>query len=90
MDKDGATIQDGLHELYIYKCEDPFKLDASTYLAQPCSNKDTAVSHDTVTTAASFSRSHREVVSVRTLLCSTKLTQNGNGQQTVFHKQNTS
>lgn len=76
MDKDGATIQDGQHELYIYKCEDPAKLDSCSYLLHPCSAKDTAVSQECAP-IPSFSRSHREVVYVRTLLCSTKLTQNG-------------
>lgn len=77
MDKDGATIQDGQHELYIYKCEDPSKLDSCSYLLHPCSGKDTAVSQDSAP-VPSFSRSNKEYVQVRTLLCSTKLTQNGN------------
>lgn len=73
MDKNGATIQDGVHELHIYKCEDRSKLDTCSYLTLPCSSKDTAFISDAAT---NFTRSHREVVNIKTLLCSTKLTQN--------------
>lgn len=31
----GATIQDGMHELYIYKCEERAKLDSLSYLSLP-------------------------------------------------------
>lgn len=74
MDKDGAAIQDGVHELYIYKCEDVLKLDNCGYLSLPAYNKDYEGNHES---SGSFSRSHKEVIYVRTLLCSTKLTQNG-------------
>ncbi|KAF2896229.1 hypothetical protein ILUMI_09945 [Ignelater luminosus] len=73
MDKEGATVQDGQHELYIYKCEDPDKLHNCGYLSLPYSCKDYEGNHEA---SGSFSRSHREVVVVKTLLCSTKLTQN--------------
>ncbi|XP_044271519.1 dedicator of cytokinesis protein 3 isoform X2 [Tribolium madens] len=73
MDKDGAAVQDGQHELYIYKCEDPQKLENCGYLSLPAFSKDLEGNHDSV---GQFSRSHKEVVFVRTLLCSTKLTQN--------------
>ncbi|XP_060529581.1 dedicator of cytokinesis protein 3 isoform X2 [Cylas formicarius] len=73
MDKDGAAVQDGQHELYIYKCEDPSKLDNCGYLALPAYAKDYEGNHEA---SGQFSRSHKEIIYVRTLLCSTKLTQN--------------
>lgn len=74
MDKEGATVQDSQHELYIFKCEDPDKLNNCGYLSLPYSSKDYEGNHEA---SGTFSRSHREVVIVKTLLCSTKLTQNG-------------
>lgn len=74
MDKDGAAVQDGLHELFIYKCEDPQKLENCGYLSLPAYSKDMEGNHEIT---GSFSRSHKEVVTIKTLLCSTKLTQNG-------------
>lgn len=35
MEAGGATLQDGQHELYIYKCEDRAKLESLSYLAMP-------------------------------------------------------
>lgn len=40
MDKDGAAVQDGQHDLYIYKCEDPSKLENCGYLTLPAFAKD--------------------------------------------------
>lgn len=74
MDKDGAAVQDGQHELYIYKCEDSQKLENCGYLSLPAYSKDYEGNHDIT---GQFSRSHKEAVFVKTLLCSTKLTQNG-------------
>lgn len=74
MDKDGAAVQDGQHELYIYKCEDAQKLDNCGYLSLPAYSNDIEGNHDI---PGQFSRSHKELVVVKTLLCSTKLTQNG-------------
>ncbi|XP_030749885.1 dedicator of cytokinesis protein 3 isoform X2 [Sitophilus oryzae] len=73
MDKDGAAVQDGQHELYIYKCEDQVKLENCGYLTLPAFAKDLEGNHEA---SGQFSRSHKEMVSIRTLLCSTKLTQN--------------
>lgn len=74
MDKDGAAVQDGQHELYIYKCEDVSKLENCGYLALPAFFKDYEGNHEA---SGQFSRSHKEMISIKTLLCSTKLTQNG-------------
>uniref|UniRef100_A0AAR5PSM5 Dedicator of cytokinesis protein 3 n=1 Tax=Dendroctonus ponderosae TaxID=77166 RepID=A0AAR5PSM5_DENPD len=73
MDKDGAAVQDGQHELYIYKCEDVSKLENCGYLALPAFSKDYEGNHEA---SGQFSRSHKELISIKTLLCSTKLTQN--------------
>ncbi|XP_043596698.1 dedicator of cytokinesis protein 3 isoform X2 [Bombus pyrosoma] len=71
MEPGGATLQDGPHELYIYKCEDRSKLDSLSYLSLPSSARE-----PNVTGSPAFSRSPKEAVFVQTLLCSTKLTQN--------------
>uniref|UniRef100_A0A6P7GBE9 Dedicator of cytokinesis protein 3 n=1 Tax=Diabrotica virgifera virgifera TaxID=50390 RepID=A0A6P7GBE9_DIAVI len=73
MDKEGAAVQDGQHDLYIYKCEDPPKLENCGYLSLPAFAKDFEGNHDA---SGQFSRSHKEIVTIKTLLCSTKLTQN--------------
>ncbi|XP_034947378.1 dedicator of cytokinesis protein 3 [Chelonus insularis] len=67
----GATIQDGLHELYIYKCEERAKLDSLSYLALPSNAREPNYSG-----VPPFIRSPKEAVFISTLLCSTKLTQN--------------
>lgn len=40
MEPGGATLQDGPHELYIYKCEDRSKLDSLSYLSLPSSGRE--------------------------------------------------
>ncbi|XP_012533282.2 dedicator of cytokinesis protein 3 isoform X1 [Monomorium pharaonis] len=71
MEPGGATLQDGPHELYIYKCEERAKLDSLSYLSLPSSTREPCASGP-----PAFSRSPKETVFVHTLLCSTKLTQN--------------
>ncbi|XP_030371328.1 dedicator of cytokinesis protein 3 [Scaptodrosophila lebanonensis] len=73
MDPSGATLTDGQHELYVYKCEDVAKLQAANYMRLPCKARDAHVKPDG---NSSFHRSSKEVFVVRSLLCSTKLTQN--------------
>ena len=74
-DEGGTTLRDGFHELCIYKCDDRAKLtNPSDYITAPflsCKAVDCVYSF-------SFQRSPKESVTVETLLCSTKLTQNGN------------
>ena len=78
MEAGGATLRDGTHELYIYKCEDRARLESSSYLQLPSSARDTSVHiSSTSSSAGAFSRSSKESVYIHTLLCSTKLTQNG-------------
>lgn len=40
MEPGGATLQDGPHELYIYKCEDRSKLDSLSYISLPSSGRE--------------------------------------------------
>ncbi|XP_058116112.1 dedicator of cytokinesis protein 3 [Anopheles ziemanni] len=74
MEPGGATIADGAHELYVYKCEDFLKVQASVYLRLPCSAGDRQAVGDS---PSPYHRSLKEAFYVRTILCSTKLTQNG-------------
>ncbi|TMW43087.1 hypothetical protein DOY81_011832 [Sarcophaga bullata] len=73
MDPSGATLTDGQHELYVYKCEDSSKLMTANYLILPCKPKDP---HAKVECSSIFHRSSKEVFVMKSLLCSTKLTQN--------------
>lgn len=73
MHESGATIADGSHELYVYKCEDISKLNAAQYLKLKCSLKDEQGPLEQIGT---FHRSSKEVMFVKSLLISTKLTQN--------------
>lgn len=76
METGGATLCDGPHELYIYKCEDRSRLnDPQVYLSLPSGARETAEGIGQ-TSSNSFGRSHKETVFINTLLCSTKLTQN--------------
>ncbi|KAF4516778.1 hypothetical protein B566_EDAN004617 [Ephemera danica] len=77
MDEGGATVHDATHELHIYKCEDRARLaDPAAYLSLPSGPRDSAATAESPPATPGFARSAKEVVSVRTLLCSTKLTQN--------------
>lgn len=69
-----ATLKDSTHELFVYKCEDKNKLNPEQYL-KLASNMQEA--NEMSSSVAGYSRSHKEVFSITTLLCSTKLTQNG-------------
>lgn len=73
MEPSGATLADRLHELHVYKCEDVGKLSGAPYLRWRCSAVDDQAQPD----AVAFPRSTKECFYVRSLLCSTKLTQNG-------------
>jgi dedicator of cytokinesis protein 3 len=60
-------LADESHELYVYKCEDPAKLVASTYLKLPCSANDTQ--YKVPENNSLFHRSSKEMFNIRTLLC---------------------
>ncbi|XP_053681007.1 dedicator of cytokinesis protein 3 [Anopheles nili] len=74
MEPGGATVADGAHELYVYKCEDVLKVQPNVYLRLPCSAGDRQAQGDS---PSPYHRSSKEAFYVRTVLCSTKLTQNG-------------
>lgn len=73
MEPDGATLADNAHELYVYKCEEPSKLNTANYLKLPSCADDEQAMHDPNTI---FHRSGKEQFTIKSLLCSTKLTQN--------------
>ncbi|KAH8346884.1 hypothetical protein KR059_001528, partial [Drosophila kikkawai] len=73
MDTGGATLRDGQHDLFVYKCEDPAKLQPANYLRLQCRQGDPQAKMDC---GGCFSRHSRETFYLRSLLCSTKLTQN--------------
>ena len=79
MEADETTIKDGDHILCLYKCEDSYRLkDANVYLPLPSKLSQIPSSDNQITLSQGFVRSIKENVTVKTRLCSTKLTQNGN------------
>ena len=79
MEADETTIKDGEHILCLYKCEDSYRLkDANVYLSLPSKLSQIPSSDSQITLSQGFVRSMKENVTVKTRLCSTKLTQNGN------------
>ncbi|XP_074603894.1 dedicator of cytokinesis spg isoform X2 [Brevipalpus obovatus] len=78
-DEHGTSIKDGGHELYLYKLNDSADFrnrlnNPLSYLCLPYGPKDNRSLPHTETNK--LFRSNKESVHVRTLLCSTKLTQN--------------
>lgn len=73
MEPDGATLADSIHELYVYKCEELSKLNSLGYFKLQCSPHDEQATLDQ---SPMFYRSGKETFTIKTLLCSTKLTQN--------------
>ncbi|XP_055305427.1 dedicator of cytokinesis protein 3 isoform X2 [Sitodiplosis mosellana] len=73
MEPSGAALADGLHELYVYKCEDPSKLTKVPYLTLRCSAFD---DQGILDQTATFHRTSKECMYIRSHLISTKLTQN--------------
>ncbi|XP_050437512.1 dedicator of cytokinesis protein 3 isoform X2 [Adelges cooleyi] len=76
MGPEEATLQDGLHELFIYRCDERTKLRPADYLGLAASVHESAKWNSTPEPGSVFTRSHKEIMTIRTLLCSTKLTQN--------------
>lgn len=73
-DEGGTTLRDGPHELCVYKCDERARLlNPTEYLTMP------SLSRQAIDCVYSlpFQRSPKESIIVDTLLCSTKLTQNG-------------
>lgn len=79
----GTIIGDGSHELHVYRTTDLNNTknkgyDPTSYLRLPYGPKDTRSGLlPTTSSATGYSRNAKEVVHVKSLLCSTKLTQNG-------------
>uniref|UniRef100_UPI00358F211C dedicator of cytokinesis protein 3-like n=1 Tax=Myxine glutinosa TaxID=7769 RepID=UPI00358F211C len=78
MREDGKTLSDDIHELCVYKCEDPGCLTGPpSYLALPSSRNGTLSPAISCSPASSvFTRNSKESLWISVLLCSTKLTQN--------------
>ncbi|CAN8017065.1 unnamed protein product [Ixodes persulcatus] len=78
MDEQGTIIRNGSHELYVYKADDSWQkaLEAAQYRGLATGPR-CVPSDGLVPGSQGAGRSPREALHVTTLLCSTKLTQNG-------------
>ncbi|XKL62442.1 hypothetical protein PGB90_002275 [Kerria lacca] len=76
MEPEGAILPDGLHDLYVYRFDEKIKLDPTLYLMLPSNIRDLENGYKFEYNPV-FTCSHKEALFVYTLLCSTKLTQNG-------------
>nr|XP_022300007.1 dedicator of cytokinesis protein 3-like isoform X2 [Crassostrea virginica] len=76
-DEEDIVIKDALHNLCIYKCEDPNKIKYERYKTMPFLVEDWGVQRQSVLISKSlpYIRSPRETMQVSTKLTSTKFTQ---------------
>lgn len=77
MEPEEATLQDGVHELFVYRCDERTKLHPAEYLGLAASVHESSTWTSSPEPGSVFSCSHKEIMTIRTMLCSTKLTQNG-------------
>ena len=77
-DSNGTTVRDGVHDLLVYKIEKKFDLGNPTYLDLPSlkTNQTGSHKHKLQQYNNNLSLITKDVLTVHTTLCSTKLTQN--------------
>lgn len=83
MEPEEATLQDGPHELFIYRCDERTKPHPVDYLDLAASVHESPTCTSSPEPGSVFTCSHKEIMMIRTMLCSTKLTQNGMNIQNV-------
>ncbi|XP_015379000.1 PREDICTED: dedicator of cytokinesis protein 3 [Diuraphis noxia] len=76
MEPEEATLQDGVHELFVYRCDERTKPHPVDYLGLAASVHESSTWTSSPEPGSVFSCSHKEIMTIRTMLCSTKLTQN--------------
>lgn len=77
MEPEEATLQDGIHKLFIYRCDEQTQLRPVDYLGLAASEYESSTWTSSPEPGSVFTCSTKEIMTIRTLLCSTKLTQNG-------------
>lgn len=77
MEPEEATLQDGIHELFVYRCDEHTTPRPVDYLSLPASILELSTCNSSPDPGFVFTCNHKEIMTVRTMLCSTKLTQNG-------------
>lgn len=77
MEPEEATVQDGKHELLVYRCDERIKPHPADYLGLAASIRESSTWTSSPESGSLFTCSHKETMTIRTMLCSTKLTQNG-------------
>ena len=79
VDEEGRTVQDKSHSLSVFRCDDILRIaNVAAYLSQSAEEEKLGREVEDKRKGNGFLiRSGKERVQIKTLLCSTKLTQNG-------------